>query len=265
MSRSEQLQLTFTGKGGQTLLLGHGFGCDQTVWAPIREGLNAAYRVASYNLAGSGPQGDQAYDADIHDHVFGYADDLLTILDEQQAGPVVYIGHSFSAMIGLVAAAARPQAFDRLILLQGSPRYLNDIDYVGGFEPHQLEAIQQAMDASFFSWASGFTPLMLGPDRHDDDVAKFTETLFLMRPDIASNMLRMIFESDQRAVLPRVGAPVHLVHSHSDIAVPTETAYWLHEHLPGSTLDFLDLEGHIPHLTQPGIVMDALKKILGRP
>ena len=58
--------------------------------------------------------------------------------------------------------------------------------------------------------------------------------------------------------------PTHFIHSRKDVAVPLEVAQWLHVKLPGSTSEILELEGHMPHLTQPLIVLDALMRLLPR-
>ena len=103
------------------VLLSHGFGSDQTAWDPIRPALDAHYRVLSYNLAGCGDDGARSYDPEVHGSLFGYADDLLALLAEQACQRVSYVGHSVSGMIGMIAATARPELFERLVLLQPSP------------------------------------------------------------------------------------------------------------------------------------------------
>ena len=140
MSIANRLKATWSGDGSHVVVLSHGFGLDQTSWADLRPALDVQFRVLSYNLAGCGDEGASSYHHDVHNSLFGYADDLLALLDEAQAQKVSYVGHSVSGMIGMIAAVARPDCFERLILLQPSPRYLNDPDtgYVGGFEQGDL-------------------------------------------------------------------------------------------------------------------------------
>ena len=263
MSIANRLKATWSGDGSHVVVLSHGFGLDQTSWADLRPVLDAQFRVLSYNLAGCGDDGASSYHHDVHNSLFGYADDLLALLDEAQAQKVSYVGHSVSGMIGMIAAVARPDCFERLILLQPSPRYLNDPDtgYVGGFEQGDLDALYEAMATNYQTWAAGFIPMVMGvQDQHV--LSRFSQTLFKIRPDIASHILKMIFQADHRGIVPRVPVPTHFIHSRKDVAVPVEVARWLPAHLPGSTSETLDLEGHMPHLTQPLIVLEALMRQL---
>ena len=263
MRIANRLRATWSGVGSRVVVLSHRFGLDQTSWDDLRPALDARFRVLSYNLAGCGDDGSISYHRDVHASLFGYADDLLALLDEERAQAVTYVGHSVSGMIGMIAAVARPEFFERLILLQPSPRYLNDPDagYVGGFEQSDLNALYVAMATNYQTWAAGFVPMVMAAD--DQHVlSRFSETLFKIRPDIARHILKMIFQSDHRAVVPRVPVPTHFIHSRKDMAVPLDVAQWLHAQLPGSTSEVLELEGHMPHLTQPDVVRDALMRLL---
>lgn len=260
---SQRLNATWSGVGDQVVMLSHGFGSDQGAWQHIRPSLDAHFRVLSYNLAGCGNNGALSYNPELHNSLFGYADDLLSLLDELQVQRVRYVGHSVSGMIGMIAASARPGLFERLVLLQPSPRYLNDASsgYSGGFEQGDLDALYAAMATNYQSWAAGFVPMVMGvSDEHV--LARFSETLFKIRPDIARHILRMIFQSDHRDVVPRVTTPTRLIHSRKDVAVPVAVAQWLNAHVAGSALEILELEGHLPHLTQPDMVADAVLRHL---
>ncbi len=260
---SNRLKATWSGSGDEVVVLSHGFGSDQTSWEYIRPVLDANFRVLSYNLAGCGDHGEASYDLHLHSSLFGYADDLLALIAEQQVSRVHYVGHSVSGMIGMIAAVARPELFDRLVLLQPSPCYLNDpaTSYVGGFEQNDLNALYDAMATNYQSWAAGFVPMVMGLAAQDS-LAHFSATLFKIRPDIAQHILRMIFQSDHRSLVPRVTTHTRLIHSRKDVAVPVDVAHWLHAHMPGSVSEVLELEGHLPHITQPEIVAPAVLRHL---
>lgn len=264
-SAFNRLKATWSGTGSHVVVLSHGFGLDQTSWDDLRPALDARFRVLSFTLAGCGDGGAESYHRDVHSSLFGFADDLLALLDEVQAQAVSYVGHSVSGMIGMIAAVAQPESFERLILLQPSPRYLNDIDtgYFGGFEQIDLDALYEAMATNYQSWAAGFVPMVTGvEDKHV--LAKFSETLFKIRPDISRLILKTIFQADHRSVVMKVRVPTHFIHSRKDMAVPVEVAQWLHKHLPGSSSEILELEGHTPHLSQPPVVLSALLRYLPR-
>ena len=110
------------------MVLAHGFGCDQNMWRLIVPGFAGDYRVVLFDHVGAGKSDITQYRPEKYDTLTGYADDLLEIIDAVGGAPVIFVGHSVSAMIGVLAAARRPQAFERLILIGPSPCYINDSD-----------------------------------------------------------------------------------------------------------------------------------------
>ncbi|MEN4953809.1 alpha/beta hydrolase [Stenotrophomonas sp. TWI819] len=251
-----------SGAGKSVAILSHGFGTDQTAWNTLRPWFEARFDVISFDLAGCGPKGAQTYDFERHGSLFGYADDLLDILDELDVHNCTYIGHSMSGMIGAAAAVARPELFERLVIIGASPRYLDDAGYTGGFKPQDLEQLFESMRANYQAWIAGFAPMVVGVD-DSAVVADFSNTLFQMRPDIALNTSRTIFTSDLRSLAARVSTPVHLIQTAHDIAVPVAVGEWLANAIDGATLDVIDASGHLPHMTAPNDVVDILERRLG--
>lgn len=250
-----------TGQGSTPLILLHGFGTDQTAWHHIRPELEADFRVISFDLAGAGPNGAATYDRHRHRSVYGFADDLVDILDDLGLQDCIYVGHSMSGMIGTTAAVTRPDLFRSLVMIGASPRYLNDDGYVGGFEPEHLKSLFDSMAANFQAWGAGFVPAVVGmPD--NAAIEEFSRTLFQMRPDIALSIAQTIFQSDMREVASKLNRPTTIIQTKADFAVPMAVAEWLNQHIQGSTLDVVDAQGHLPHMTAPREVLKALKKSL---
>lgn len=251
-----------SGTGKQVAILSHGFGTDQTAWSALRPWFEARYDVISFDLAGCGPGGAVTYDFDRHGSLFGYADDLLDIMDDLALRDCVYVSHSMSGMIGAVAAVARPELFERLVTLGASPRYLDDDGYTGGFKPQDLENLFDSMSANYQAFVAGFAPAVVGVD-NSQVVADFSRTLFQMRPDIALNTSRTIFNSDVRDLACQLSRPVHLIQTAVDMAVPVQVGEWLQRAIPGATLDVIDAEGHLPHMTAADEVQRILEQHLG--
>ncbi|MCB8882122.1 alpha/beta hydrolase [Acidisoma cellulosilytica] len=243
------------------VILSHGFGTDQTAWSAIRPWLESRFRVISYDLAGAGPDGAKTYDFRQHSTLFGFADDLLSLLASQNIERCIYIGHSVSGMIGAAAAVADPDAFAKLVMIGASPRYLNDEGYHGGFEQSDLDGVFDGMATNFQAWGAGFAPAVVGvPDNKAID--EFSRTLFQIRPDIALATSRTIFQSDMRAVARRLERQTHILQTARDLAVPQDVAAWLNKSIDGSTLDTLDAEGHLPHMTAPDEIISVLERRL---
>ncbi|CAN1191401.1 Probable esterase KAI2 [Linum perenne] len=247
------------GSGDQIIVLAHGFGTDQSVWKHLVPHLVDDFKVIVYDNMGAGTTNPDFFDFGRYSGLEGYASDLLAILEDLQVESCIFVGHSVSAMIGVIASINRPQLFLKLILLAGSPRYLNDVDYFGGFEQEDLDQLFQAIQTNYKSWCSGFAPMVVGGDMDSVAVQEFSRTLFNMRPDIALSIAQIIFQSDMRTILHMVTVPCHIVQSTKDLAVPVVVSEYMHQHLGGeSIVEVMPSDGHLPQLSSPDIVVPVL-------
>eukprot|EP00249_Psilotum_nudum_P020164 c27584_g1_i2 orf=477-1289(+) len=250
------------GSSEEVLVLAHGFGSDQSMWQNIVPPLLNSYKVILFDLAFAGTTSPDNFTSEIYDSFDGFVNSLLAILEELRIQKCVYMGHSMSAMIGCIASIRRQQLFKKLILLCGSPRYINEGDYYGGFEREDLDQLYDAMSSDFESWASGFSRLVVGVDV-PDAVEKFSHTFKSMRPDIAYVVARTIFETDNRSILPQVKVPCHILQTTKDLAVPLVVGDYVKKHVGGKvTLHILPVEGHLPQMTAPHVFIQALLKVL---
>lgn len=255
--------VTVVGNGDQYVVLSHGFGSDQSVWKYVLPCLFNDYKVILYDLMGAGSTNPDDFSFNRYSSLHAYADDLLAILDELEIESCVYVGASVSGMIGCLATIERPEVFKKLILLASSPRYLNDVGYYGGFDQEDLDQLYGDMKSNFKSWVTGFGPLAVGSDLESRAVQEFSGTFYSMRPDIALSVSKTIFQSDLRATLPLVTVPVHLLQTMKDMAVPFDVAEYLLRNLGGwTTMEILNTEGHLPHLSDPNVVIPVMLRCL---
>ncbi|XP_078430320.1 alpha/beta-Hydrolases superfamily protein [Wolffia australiana] len=249
------------GNGGPTVVLAHGFGTDQSVWKHLVPRLVAKHRVVLYDNMGAGTTDPDYFDFDRYATVEGYACDLLAILEELCISSCIFVGHSVSAIVGILASISRPDLFSKIVALSASPRYLNDLDYFGGFEHSDLDQLFEAMKSNYSAWVSGFAPLAVGDDMDSVAVQEFSRTLFNIRPDIALSVAQTIFTSDLREYLGMVTVPCHILQSSKDLAVPVGVSEFLHRRLYcKSIVEVMTSEGHLPQLSSPEIVIPVLLK-----
>lgn len=251
------------GHGEELVVLAHGFGTDQSVWKHVLPHLIDEYRLILFDNMGAGTTDPEYYCFQRYSSLYGYADDLLAILDELEITSCIFVGHSVSGMIGCLASLARPNFFTKIITISASPRYLNDADYFGGFEQDDLNQLFQAMQSNFKAWVSGFAPLAVGADIESMAVQEFGRTLFNIRPDIAFSVAKTIFQSDLRSILPQVTVPCHILQSSRDLAVPVIVSDYIHQRISGASIvEVLHTEGHLPQLSSPDVVIPVLKRHL---
>ncbi|XP_021893497.1 strigolactone esterase D14 [Carica papaya] len=260
----EALNVRVVGSSDKILVLAHGFGTDQSAWQRILPFFTPYYRVILYDLVCAGSVNPDYFDFRRYTTLDAYVDDLLNILDVLGVERCAYVGHSVSAMIGLLASIRRPELFSKLILIGASPRFLNDEDYHGGFEEEEIEKVFSAMKANYEAWVNGFAPLAVGADV-PLAVREFSRTLFNMRPDITLFVSRTVFNSDLRGILGLVKVPCCVIQTAKDVSVPMSVADYLRSHLGGrTTVELLKTEGHLPHLSAPGLLAQVLRRALSR-
>jgi pimeloyl-ACP methyl ester carboxylesterase len=243
-------RVRIVGDGPDLVVFSHGLGTDQSAWHAVLDQLPDRCCAMLFDLPGAGPLLPDTFDLAAYDRLDRFAEDLLALLDEMGIERCRYVGHSVSGMIGALAAVRAPHRFVQMVMLNASPRYLNDGDYHGGFEQEEVEGLLAAIKTNYEGWVAGFAPLAVAQDV-PEAVTDFARGLLAMRPDVTLGVARTIFQSDLRAILPRIKVPTVLIHAHGDIAVPGEVAHYLNRHIRNSRLVWIAAQGHLPHLSAP--------------
>nr|ALB07164.1 hyposensitive to light 9 [Striga hermonthica] len=251
--------VTVLGSGETTVVLGHGFGTDQSVWRHLVPYLVDEYKVLLYDNMGAGTTNPDYFDFERYATLEGYTYDLIAILDEFQVSSCIYVGHSMSAMAAVVASIFRPDLFRKIVMISSTPRLSNTKDYYGGFEQHELDELSAAVEHNYKAMASGYAPLIVGGDLESSAIQEFSRTLFNVRPDIGLSVCRMVNSFDLRPYLSQVTVPCHIIQSSKDTMVPVVMGEYLRRRLGGKTVvEVLPTEGHLPHLSAPEITVPAL-------
>jgi sigma-B regulation protein RsbQ len=249
-------------RDGQPMLFAHGFGCDQNMWRFVAPRFESDFRVILFDHVGAGHSDLSAYDPDRYATLRGYAQDVLDICRELDLRDVVFVGHSVSAMIGVLAAAADPARFAKLVLVGPSPRYIDDDGYVGGFTVADIEGLLESLDSNYLGWSSAMAPVIMGnPDRPElgqELTASFCRT----DPAIARQFARVTFTADNRDDLARVTVPTLVLQCTDDVIAPVSVGEYVRDHIPGSTLVMLDATGHCPNLSAPEATADAIAEFV---
>jgi len=251
MSVRHRNNVTLSGRGSTTVVFGHGFGCDQAVWRFLAPAFEARYRILAFDLVGCGDSDLSAYDRIKYGSLQGYASDLLEIIDEFADGPVIYVGHSVSAISGMLAGIRAPERFLAQVMLGPSPCYIDNADYRGGLTRGDIDELLDTMDANYLGWSSNVAPIIMGAPDAPQLTAELTEKFCRNDPDIARHFARVGFLADHRADLPRVRVPTLIVQCSDDALAPLEVGEYMHRHMPNSSLEVVRNIGHCPHMSAP--------------
>jgi sigma-B regulation protein RsbQ len=240
------------------VVFAHGFGCSQEMWRKVVPHFESDFRVILFDQVGSGESDPAAYDAGKYDSLHGYAGDVVEIFEELGLEDAVFVGHSVSSMVGVLAAARRPDLFGALVLVGPSPRYLDDEGYSGGFRQEDIDGLLDALDANYLGWSEAMAPQIMGnpasPELGDELTASFCRT----DPAIASQFAKVTFLSDNRRDLGKVMTPTLVLQCSDDIIAPEGVGRYVHEHIDGSDFHQLAATGHCPNLSAPDELAAAI-------
>ena len=244
------------------MLFAHGFGCDQNMWRWVAPAFEATHRVVVFDYVGFGASDHAAWDAERYVTLDGYAQDVLEICRELELRDTVFVGHSVSSMIGVLAADAEPDRFDRLVLVGPSPRYIDDDGYAGGFTREDIDGLLDSLESNYLGWSSAMGPVIVGnPDRPELG-EELTNSFCATDPDIAAHFARVTFLSDNRADLAAVQTPSLVLQCADDAIAPQSVGEFVHARIPRSEMVLMRASGHCPNLSAPDELISEIRAFL---
>ena len=244
------------------MMFAHGFGCDQNMWRHVAPAFAEAYRIVLFDQVGAGDSDHAAYNRAKYGSLHGYADDVLEICRELELHDVIFIGHSVSAMIGVLAAVEEPERFAKLVLVGPSPRYIDDDDYVGGFTREDIEGLLESLDSNYLGWSAAMAPAIVGAAQPDELKEELTNSFCRTDPEIAKHFARVTFLSDNRADLADVVTPALVLQCSDDVIAPHAVGEYVHRQIRGSELVLMEATGHCPNLSAPEETVAAIQSFL---
>jgi sigma-B regulation protein RsbQ len=243
----------------QPMLFAHGFGCDQNMWRHVAPAFAADHRIVLFDHVGAGASDLSAWDPERYASLDGYADDVLEICRALDLERVIFVGHSVSAMIGVLAAAREPERFAKLVLVGPSPRYIDDGDYVGGFAAQDIAELLESLDSNFLGWSSTMAPVIMANADRPELAEELTNSFCRTDPEIAKHFARVTFLSDNRRDLEAVAVPTLVLQCAQDAIAPQAVGEYVHRRIAGSELVLLDATGHCPNMSAPDETVAAIR------
>jgi sigma-B regulation protein RsbQ len=250
------------GDGPATIVFVHGYGCDQQMWRFIYPSFMGRYKVVLLDLVGSGGSDLGAYDYGKYSSLHGHAEDVLDVIGLYAKAPVIFVGHSVSAMIGLLASIIAPEKFAAQIMVGPSASYINDGDYVGGYNPEDIDGLLKLMEIDYDSWIKRMAPVIMGAPTQPVLSQELLSSFARNDPQIARHFARVTFTADHRADAARSTVPALILQCSDDLIAPREVGDYLHRHMANSKLAVINNIGHCPHLSSPSASADIINDYL---
>jgi sigma-B regulation protein RsbQ len=262
MSVLQRNNVHISGDGPATLVFAHGFGCDQHMWRFVAPIFASRFTVVLFDLVGSGSSQLSAYSYDKYNSLDGYASDLLEIIEHVTTGSVIYIGHSVSTMIGVLADLRAPGRFAGHIMVGPSPCYINDGDYIGGFTRGDIDSLLDTLESNYLGWSRTMAPVIMGTPEQPELGVELTNSFCRTDPDIAKQFARTTFTADNRADVARLTTQTLILQGSDDLIAPLSVGRYLQCNIPNSTLRLIENVGHCPQLSSPSACIDAMNEFL---
>jgi sigma-B regulation protein RsbQ len=263
MARPDQHNVHVLGPAdARPMVFAHGYGCDQNMWRFIVPRFADRYRIVLFDHIGAGGSDLSAYDPERHGSLDGYAADVVELCRQMDLHDVIFVGHSVSGMVGVLAAAAAPELFASLVLVGPSPRYIDDDGYIGGFSRADIDDMLASLDSNYLGWSSAITPVIMGRPDRPELAGELEESFCRTDPDIARRFAHVTFLSDNRDDLGRVQTPTLVLQCTDDVIAPVSVGEYVRDHIPNATMVLLNATGHCPHLSAPDETADAIEQYL---
>ncbi|WP_296249687.1 alpha/beta fold hydrolase [Pseudomonas sp. UBA4194] len=262
MSVQTRNNVVINGAGSLTLVFAHGFGCDQNMWRYVEPAFSSRYRTVLFDHVGCGRSQLSAYDVSKYASLNGYAQDIAEVIEAFGQGPVVFVGHSVSAMAGALAANSRPGLIAAHVMIGPSPSYINEPGYPGGFSRDDIDSLLDALQSNYLGWSSAMAPSIMGNPEHPELGLELTESFCQTDPEIAKRFARVTFLSDNREDAAKVREPALVIQSSDDFIAPLEVGEYLTRVLEKGRMQVVENTGHCPHLSQPAACIAAIETFL---
>lgn len=262
MNVIERNNVIVKGSGTNVMMFAHGFGCDQNMWRFVCPSFEAEYKIVLFDHVGAGGSDLSAYSYKKYANLDGYAHDIIEIANTLEVKDIVFVGHSVSAIMGLIAADIAPELFKSVIMVSPSPSYINDEGYIGGFNRSEIDELLESLENNHLGWSMAMAPVIMGnPDRKElgDELSNsFCKT----DPEIAKHFARTTFLTDKRDILQHAKVPSLILQCSNDVIAPVEVGHYMHERMPDSKLVIMNATGHCPNLSAPEETIAAITSYL---
>ncbi len=258
----QKFNINVLGSGTQPMMFAHGFGCDQNMFRFLYPYFQDDYKIILFDFVGAGKSDLSAYDSEKYNSLQAYADDVLSICEALELSEVVYVGHSVSAMTGILASIKKPDYFSKLVLIGPSPRYINDGSYNGGFEESAILELLDTLDSNYMGWSQAMAPVIMGNEDRPHLGEELSNSFCQADPEIAKNFARVTFLSDNRDDLKKVSVPSLIIQCKQDVIAPIAVGEYINENIGPSTLKIIDATGHCPNLSAPEETAKAMQDFL---
>lgn len=236
---------------GQTILAIGGWIGSSELWQEPLAILSDDHAVVSYDHRGTGISVSSP-DAITFENLVS---DVLAVLDAYGIDRCALAAESAGAQTALAVAARHPERITHLVIVDGM--------YSRGIAVDN-DPFLQGLRSDYGATIERFVQLCV-PEPDSEHIKDWGRKLLARASPDAAIALRIVgSETDVTGDIARVSQPTLVVHGALDRIVPLDRAKDLVKALPNAELVILDGAGHVPTLTRPVDIANAIRSFLRR-
>ena len=229
---------------GPPLVLLHCLGVDRRLWEHAAPGLEREFTLLSYDFPGHGETRLPARPYTVED----LSAQLAALFEREGIARAHLAGISLGGLVAQHFAATRPERVDRLVLIDTTPRYTEEM--------RRMWAARAAQARS--DGVSALTPGLLQIWFTEDFVAADAAPVRYVRDAFAlcsgegyALACEALAAADLREAAPRIAAPTLVVCGEQDIPSFLDAARWLGARIEGARVAWLAPARHASILERP--------------
>jgi class 3 adenylate cyclase len=234
---------------------------EEPLAAAFLQGLASFSRVVMFDKRGVGLSDPVALAPP--PTVESWVEDLSAVLDAVGSQRAAVAASDVAGFIAVLFSATHPDRTTALILVNATARLRRGPDYSIGLPDHLAERLVAAFEER---WGTGdVTPGLMDPSLAHDETWRAWAHRYqraTASPGTMVPMLRMLLDTDVRAVLPVIRVPTLVLHRADDAYLRADHGRYLADHIPGARYVELPGRDHTPAVGDADSILAEMQSFL---
>ncbi len=242
---------------GKDLVLIHGWGMPSCIWEPIIEKFSYQYTLHLVDIPGMG----KSKIIDPYD-----LNHLAEVLSQKLPSSFDILGWSLGSLIALKMSLIYPKKIHRLVLVGGTPCFINQEDWSCGVDLSVFNDFANKLFKNYKSTMMNFYTLQLMHSKNSKLLIKKLKEMYEKEdpPEVKSLKLGLdiLLNSDLRDDIGKIKNQTLLIVGDMDYLTPKSASIWLESHLKEGQLKIIKGASHIPFLSHSSEFFEYLDQFL---
>lgn len=261
-----ELYLRHSGQGNEHILWVHGLPLNSDAWYGQLLCFDLLCRNTVFDLRGYGKSSKLPQNCTSVTDL--YMADFLKVIEASNVNDTVLVGFASAGHAALRFAALYPEKVRKLIIINGSPCFMSQDDWQGGFDKASLEKIVSEIDNA--KTDDDIYQMLLDASMNekgnDEKMAALKKYYMKLANTAGRETVRAFFTDiaydDDRALLAKICVPTLIISSRLGKEVPSDTALYLRQQIKNAQLFEINDIDHFAYATKKNLINDVIKQFV---